>query len=67
MDSVELATVQVVPRAAGGVCGAHVDVAILSHSKGQVGVRPMAAGPADRAPIVLTLCNALHVLRYTGT
>lgn len=67
MNGVLLATVQVVPGAVGGVCGAHVSVAVLSHCDGHVGLRPIALGPADRAEIVLTMCKTLHMLRHAGT
>lgn len=66
MNSVHLTTVQVIPCAAGGVCGAHVDMVILSLCNDQVGLCPVAVAPAGRAQIVLTVCKALYILRDAG-
>lgn len=67
MDGVHLPTVQVIPGAVGGACGAHVDVAVLSNREGDVGICSIAAGPADRAKIVLAVSEALQVLGSAGT
>lgn len=66
MDGVHLTTVQVIPGAVGGACGAHVDMAILSNCEGYVGICSIATGPADRAKIVLAVGETLHVFRYAG-
>lgn len=64
MDGVHLTTVQVIPGAVGGACGAHVDVAVLSNCDGYVGICSIATGPADRAEIVLAVSETLHVFGF---
>lgn len=59
--------VQVVPRASGGVCGALVDMAVLSHRYGQVGLCIGKHGPADGAEAVLAAHVALQLFRDAGT
>lgn len=67
MDGVHLTAVQVIPGAVGGAGGAHVDVAVLSDRKCYVGICSVAAGPADRAKVVLAAGKTLHVLGDAGT
>lgn len=67
VNGVLFATVQVIKGAGGGVCGAHVGVAVQSNCDCHVGFCPIALGPADRAKTVLTVCEALYMLRHAGT
>lgn len=60
VDCVVVPTLQVVPGARGGVCGADVRVPV-SHCEGDVVLSSIGRSPADGALVVLALNVALHV------